>query len=703
MRDVLGIGGMAVVYRAEQLSLDREVAVKVLSLDLGRDEEFAERFRREGMHVSRLDHPNIIPIYDAGSDKGRLFLAMRLVDGLTLAERIRVDPPSAVETLHILKPIADGLDCAHATGLVHRDVKPQNILLTERGHPYLTDFGVAKRVDTAGMTADGGFVGSFHYAAPEQVLGAPASAATDVYALTVVLYQCLTGEVPYARYAEAGALFAQVSEPPPRLSVPEAKTLNDVIEQGMAKNPADRYASAGELVAAAEGALRELPSGYTRRRPTFSVKAASLPDAETLPAAYDGDAIATAKRVHDGAGPRRRGRGRGRRRRILAAITVGVAAIGAALAAIELGAGGAAKATTTLTAHSGPLSLVYTHPWKPTHAAFGSFAMAPVGAAGGTGPIELASGSATITAGALTRSAEIPGGPPPALVARLGHAAPTSGRLVSGRAVARYRWTSLANGRSVDALVIPTPRGDLAVICSAPDSIRAALTECIQMATRAHVSGSASLSVGRDAGLAQSLRHDTGAAAGRQQGLAAESSGQPWPVKAVTSAVNADTQAARSLRKVNAPERYTHTVVGLAAAFTGEAEALSALRRADQAHDVKAYGLAAGDVKRASLRLNRSARSATSAGLLRAAFPTLNVPSWPVIISTQTGASNGTTGAVAGSGSATGQTSSGSSAGAASAQGASGGSSSSASNGSSASQGQRSTTSPSVTSLSPIP
>jgi hypothetical protein len=624
MKDVLGIGGMAVVYRAEQLSLDREVAVKVLSLDLGRDEEFAERFRREGMHVSRLDHPNIIPIYDAGSDKGRLFLAMRLVEGLTLAERIRADPLSAVETLRILKPIADGLDCAHATGLVHRDVKPQNILLTERGHPYLTDFGVAKRVDTAGMTADGGFVGSFHYAAPEQVLGAPTSAATDVYALTVVLYQCLTGAVPYARYTEAGALFAQVSEPPPRLAVAEAQILNDVIEQGMAKDPADRYASAGELLAAAERSLRELPSGYTRRRPTFSAKAASLRDAETLPPAFDGSAIATPKRVLDGVSPRRHGRPR----RLLVAVTAGVAAVGAGLAAVLLGAGGAAKART-LTARSGGLSLVYSHPWKPTRAAFGSFALAPAGASAGSRPIELASGGATVTAGALTQSAQIPGGAPPTLVARFGHAAPMSGRLANGLAVARYRW-SLADGRSVDAWVIPTVRGDVAVICSATSSMKAALRDCTRMATAARVSGVAPLPLGRDASLARLLRQASAAAAANQRVLAGESRRQPWPVNLVTSAEKADKQAARSLRKLNVPERYTLTMLGLAAGLAGEAHALSALERADQNQDSKAYGLASGEVRTASLRLNRVSRQATSAGLLRAAFSALEAPKWQV-------------------------------------------------------------------------
>jgi serine/threonine protein kinase len=130
---------------------------------------------------------------------------------------------------------------------------------------------VAKRVETAGITSAGGFVGSFHYAAPEQVLGRATSAATDVYALTVVLYQCLTGAVPYARYAEAGALFAQVNEPPPSLSRTEARAFNDVIARGMAKDPADRYASAGELIVAAVRSLGELPSGRLRQRPVFLV------------------------------------------------------------------------------------------------------------------------------------------------------------------------------------------------------------------------------------------------------------------------------------------------------------------------------------------------------------------------------------------------------------------------------------------------
>ena len=270
IREVMGVGGMAVVYRAEQLSLNREVALKVLSLELGRDENFSERFRREGMHVARLDHPHIIPIYDAGGDKGRLYLAMRLIEGPTLGERMRAEPLSAEETLNILRPIADGLDAAHATGLVHRDIKPQNILLTERGHPYLADFGIAKRVETTGLTAPGGFVGSFHYAAPEQVLGTPTVPATDVYALAAVLYLCLTGAVPYPRDTEAGVLYAHVNEPPPRLPMGTAHEFNAVMQQGMAKDAANRFASAGELIAAAERAVEAPPPAYRCRRPAFS-------------------------------------------------------------------------------------------------------------------------------------------------------------------------------------------------------------------------------------------------------------------------------------------------------------------------------------------------------------------------------------------------------------------------------------------------
>ena len=259
--DVIGVGAMAVVYRAEQLSLGRQVALKVLSLQLSSDEEFRERFRREGNNVAALDHPNIVSVYDSGEVDGRLYLAMRLVEGSTLAERMHDEGLSARKTLEILRPIADALDVAHGARIVHRDVKPHNILLGPNDHPYLADFGIAKGPETRGLTATGGFLGSVNYAAPEQILGEPVTAASDVYALTAVFYQCLTGEVPYPRDTDAAVIHAHLTDAPPALlgtGVVES-ALSNLIARGMAKGPAERFEKAGELLSAAADTLEQLP------------------------------------------------------------------------------------------------------------------------------------------------------------------------------------------------------------------------------------------------------------------------------------------------------------------------------------------------------------------------------------------------------------------------------------------------------------
>src|SRR6185312_6453669 len=150
---------------------------------------FRERFRREGTHAAALEHPNIIPVYDSGEQDGQLYLAMRLVEGTNLAELIQTRGLTADQTIEVLRPIASALDTAHAAGLVHRDVKPQNVLITSHGHPYLADFGVAKGSNTYGLTATGGFIGSVNYASPEQIKGFTLTDASDVYALTAVLFQ----------------------------------------------------------------------------------------------------------------------------------------------------------------------------------------------------------------------------------------------------------------------------------------------------------------------------------------------------------------------------------------------------------------------------------------------------------------------------------------------------------------------------------
>jgi serine/threonine protein kinase len=268
---LIGIGGTAIVYRAEQISLGRPVALKVLADQLATDDVFRERFRREGKHLAAFEHPNIVPVHDSGEQDGLLYLAMRLVEGTNLAELIRGPGLTADHTIEILGPIASALDAAHADGLVHRDVKPQNILITERGHPYLADFGVAKGSNTYGLTATGGFVGSVNYASPEQIRGSTLTPASDIYALTAVLYHCLTGDVPYVREADAAIMHAHLHEPPPALpaSGDDGDDLDAAIARGMAKEPDGRYGHARELLEAATRAVNHMPQARRRAVPAF--------------------------------------------------------------------------------------------------------------------------------------------------------------------------------------------------------------------------------------------------------------------------------------------------------------------------------------------------------------------------------------------------------------------------------------------------
>ena len=285
--DVIGIGGMAIVYRAEQVSLGRQVALKVLSSKLANDEVFRERFRREGMHAAALEHPNIVPVYDSDEQDGLLYLAMRLVEGTNLAELIQTRGLTADQTVEILRPIASALDTAHAGGLIHRDVKPQNILITDQGHPYLADFGVAKGSNTSGLTATGGFVGSVNYASPEQIKGLTLSSASDIYALAAVLYQCLTGRVPYPRETDAGIMHAHLTEPPPTLPVVAGadSDFHTVFARGMAKDPGARYGHAGDLVNAATLSVDRMPSVRRKAVPAFPEESSEQAVAAEIPGA----------------------------------------------------------------------------------------------------------------------------------------------------------------------------------------------------------------------------------------------------------------------------------------------------------------------------------------------------------------------------------------------------------------------------------
>ncbi len=231
-------GGMGVVYRATQLALERPVALKVIARELADKEGFRERFLRESRLAARLDHPSVVPVYDAREEDGELIVAMRLVEGGDLRQLIRRQGPlPPARAIGLLRQIAEALDAAHAAGIVHRDVKPHNILV-EGDRAYLSDFGLAKAIEGTGDGSSASVVGTVEYMAPEQWRGERVGPAADVYSLGCVLYEALTGIAPFAR-KEAD------TEP----EVP--KGIDAVIERAVAKDPADRYRTAGELIAAA--------------------------------------------------------------------------------------------------------------------------------------------------------------------------------------------------------------------------------------------------------------------------------------------------------------------------------------------------------------------------------------------------------------------------------------------------------------------
>ena len=282
----LGSGGTSVVYRAEHVRLGRPAALKLLTPGFG-ESDFRGRFLRESQLAASIDHPSIVPVYDAGEQDGVLYIAMACVDGddlkTLLAEEGRLD---VRRTLRILGQIASALDAAHARGLVHRDVKPANVLVGEGDRAFLSDFGVVKELAGNGMTRTGSFIGTIEYCAPEQIEGQDVDGRADVYALACVLYECLTGETPFHRPSEVAVLNAHLHTPPPKLSrvapdLPAA--LEPVISKALSKSPLDRYATCGELLAAARAAATERPV----RRLRFAASIALL-----LLAALVGAAIA---------------------------------------------------------------------------------------------------------------------------------------------------------------------------------------------------------------------------------------------------------------------------------------------------------------------------------------------------------------------------------------------------------------------------
>ena len=239
--EVVGRGGMGVVFRAEDVALGRPVAVKVMAAQLAADPEFRARFQREARLAATLDHPHVVDVYAAGESAGHLYLAMRFVDGADLGARIAASGPLArAQAVALITQLAGALDDAHSAGLVHRDVKPANVLVAD-GHAFLSDFGVTRDSEaTRGLTGTGSFVGSVEFAAPEQIRDGATSPASDQYALACVAFTCLTGTPPFRRETDLATAYAHMEDAPPPTGHPRADA---AFARALAKDPADRFPS----------------------------------------------------------------------------------------------------------------------------------------------------------------------------------------------------------------------------------------------------------------------------------------------------------------------------------------------------------------------------------------------------------------------------------------------------------------------------
>jgi hypothetical protein len=657
IEDMIGIGGMAIVYRAKQLTLGRSVALKLLALELTSD-DFRERFRREGKLAASLDHPNIVPVYDADEADGRLFIAMRLVEGETLAERLRqVGAMPPAKALALLKPIASALDAAHDAGLVHRDVKPQNMLLSAADHPYLADFGIAKGDSTSTLTSAGAFVGTVNYSSPEQISGHELTGRTDIYALTAVLYECLAGRVPFLRDTDVAVLHAHLYEPPPGLPQNGERSLdsvNPVIARGMAKVPADRFRSAGELLEAAELALAgTAPSAAPRAPAPTRLNGRSLGSragnttsidlpmavAPAAPATRKGnwaarkrpgdlldaaarsitglpaDALHTRVSKRQAAPPtvravpapapvadwpHRRSRRRQRRRLTLAAGSA--AALLGALALLVIPHGGGRNLQT---AQAGLVSLHYPAHWR----------LAAVRAEPADG-VRLADeadlsgpGAALLRAGQLSAASTAAAGLPPAL----SHAAagtPASSAAALDSAHGRLYSGELRSGVLFAAYVFAARDGDVALICEAGTS--AALAGCARVVSDSRVGGKV-LAAEPDAAVAARLRTAlVPLRKNRGTGLASRSLTNR--ANAAASLAAADRGASKAILKVNAGPRRAKALRDVAMAMTAESVQLDRLGSAIRNRDPVAYRAARSGLKKADASIKHALAALEVAG-----------------------------------------------------------------------------------------
>ncbi|MDX6379534.1 MAG: eukaryotic-like serine/threonine-protein kinase, partial [Rubrobacteraceae bacterium] len=287
----LGSGGMAEVYLAHDDVLDRDVALKVMSGRYSDDDEFVERFKREAQSAAALSHPNIVSIYDRGeSESGTYYIAMEYLPGGTLKDRILQRgalPPRTAAAVAL--QIAEALRAAHEAGVVHRDIKPHNVLVTESGDIKVGDFGIARAATSSTMTKTGSILGTAHYISPEQAMGELVGFPSDLYSLGVVLYEMLTGTLPYDAETSIGIAMKHVNGhlvPPRELNPEIPKGINAITTQLLAKNPNERYADASELIKDLERVLEGLePAAVSTTRTMSRVVPAGMAHTHAMPGA----------------------------------------------------------------------------------------------------------------------------------------------------------------------------------------------------------------------------------------------------------------------------------------------------------------------------------------------------------------------------------------------------------------------------------
>ena len=620
----LGEGGMGAVYRATQLSLERVVALKVLTVELSSDPAFRERFRREGLLQAALDHPHIVTVYEAGEAGNRLFLAMRMVEGPTLKELIQRRELDDRRSLRLLTQVAEALDAAHERGLIHRDVKPHNVLVGAGDHAYLADFGLTKAHDDAGMTETGQFVGTIDYISPEQARGDHGTARSDVYALTAVLCECLTGQVPYVRATEDRVLLAHLSDPTPRLTDIRADlpaAMDEVIAEGMAKDPEQRPASAGELMLKARRALGAGPTAAPSAGPGAAPLGAGGGTATHLarPAVRDGGgatrmASAAAASAGVDADARTRasttpaaasGAGAGQGRFVAA---VAAAALLAIIVGFLLGGGssGGGEAFTN-SASAGNVELSFPAAWQriasapaiPGLALAQPLALAASG--GGSSAERLVAGEAKASGPSLLPSAFAS-----ALGAPLPHAEAV--RLGSIEAY-RYRGLSVHGlPGPVTLYAIPTANGVTTVAClSSSTAAGATVSQCEQIAATLKLNGTTAFGLAPSSQYAAALGHifstlqSTVSADSARLHAASSASAQATAAAQLAGAYAAAASAVAHLSVSPAVESVNASIASSLAAVAHDYTALAAAARAgDEAGYARASRAIAADRARAT-------------------------------------------------------------------------------------------------------